>query len=38
MLKDKFLFGALIGILADALKLLTNYILYIFGFTKVVFW
>lgn len=38
MLKDKFLIGAVIGILADALKLLTNYILYVFGFTKVVFW
>ncbi|WP_291300086.1 hypothetical protein [Desulfosporosinus sp. BICA1-9] len=28
----------MIGILADALKLTTNYILFIFGFTKVVFW
>lgn len=38
MFKDKIVIGALIGLLADALKLVTNYILFIFGFTKVVFW
>lgn len=38
MFKDKILIGALIGILADAMKLITNYILYSLGFTKVVFW
>jgi len=38
LLKDKILIGAVIGLLADALKLITNYILFTFGFTKVVFW
>ena len=38
MFKDKILIGAVIGILADALKLITNYIFFTFGFTKVVFW
>lgn len=38
MIKDKIIIGAVIGILADALKLITNYILYAFGFTKVLFW
>lgn len=38
MIKDKILIGALIGLLADVLKLITNYILYLLGYTKVVFW
>jgi len=38
LFKDKILIGAIIGILADVLKLITNYTLYSFGFTKVVFW
>lgn len=38
MFKDKILIGAVIGILADVIKLIVNYIAYILGFTKVVFW
>ena len=38
MFKDKIIIGAIIGLLADALKLTTNYIFFTFGFTKVVFW
>lgn len=38
MIKDKMLIGALIGILADAVKLIANYILFSLGYTKVVFW
>ena len=38
MYKDKIFIGFLIGLLADGVKLLTNYVLYTFGFTKVVFW
>ncbi|MBC2723055.1 DUF6789 family protein [Desulfosporosinus sp.] len=38
MYKDKIFIGVVIGILADGVKLLTNYVLYILGFTKVVFW
>ncbi|TGE34935.1 hypothetical protein E4K67_28025 [Desulfosporosinus fructosivorans] len=38
MFKDKILIGAVIGILADSLKLITNYTFWVFGFTKVVFW
>lgn len=38
MIKDKILIGASIGILADAMKLIANYILFSLGYTKVVFW
>ncbi|HBV86139.1 MAG TPA: hypothetical protein DEF42_05690 [Desulfosporosinus sp.] len=38
MFNDKIFIGVVIGILADGVKLLTNYVLYILGFTKVVFW
>lgn len=38
MLKDKVLAGAIIGILANAVKLTFNYVAYLFGYTKVVFW
>jgi len=38
MLKDKVLVGAIIGVLANTVKLTFNYIAYLLGFTKVVFW
>ncbi len=38
MIKDNILIGAKIGLLADVVKLITNYILFSFGYTKVVFW
>ena len=38
MFKDKIIIGAVIGLLADALKLITNYIFFVLGFSKVVFW
>ena len=38
MFKDKILIGAIVGILADAIKLIANYTMYSFGLTKVVFW
>lgn len=38
MLKDRIILGALIGILADIFKLISNYIMYLFGMTDVVFW
>ncbi len=38
MFKDKIIIGAIIGLLADAVKIITNYIFFTFGFTKVVFW
>lgn len=38
MFKDRIVIGAIIGILADSIKLITNYILWWFGYTKVVFW
>lgn len=38
MIKDKIIIGAVIGILADVVKLLVNYSLFSLGLTKVVFW
>jgi len=38
MLKDKVLAGAIIGILSSIVKLTVNYLGYLLGFTKVVFW
>ncbi|MGI6684092.1 MAG: hypothetical protein ACOX47_01015 [Bacillota bacterium] len=38
MLKDKILAGAIIGVLSSAVKLTVNYLGYLFGFSKVVFW
>ncbi|MEL7567853.1 MAG: DUF6789 family protein [Dehalobacterium sp.] len=38
MLKDKVLVGAIIGVLANIIKLTFNYTAYLFGFTNVVFW
>ncbi|KUO61321.1 MAG: hypothetical protein APF84_11860 [Gracilibacter sp. BRH_c7a] len=38
MHKDKVMGGAIIGILADAVKLIVNYLLYKLGYTSVVFW
>lgn len=38
MLKDKVMVGATVGILADAVKLIVNYLLYKLGYTNVVFW
>ena len=37
-ISDKIFPGVIIGILADAVKLLVNYILYFLGFADVVFW
>ncbi|HHW10916.1 MAG TPA: hypothetical protein GXX29_13195 [Firmicutes bacterium] len=36
--QDIVITGAIIGILADVVKLGVNYIMYLAGFTKVVFW
>ena len=38
MPRDIILIGAIIGILANALKLSTNYFLYLLNYTNVVFW
>ncbi len=38
VLKDKIMVGAIIGLLADAVKLIFNYLAYLLGFTNVVFW
>lgn len=38
MLKDKIFAGAVIGVLSSMVKLMVNYLGYLFGFTKVVFW
>ncbi|WP_366923037.1 hypothetical protein MFMK1_003525 [Metallumcola ferriviriculae] len=38
MFHDKFITGVLIGVLADAVKLIFNYIAFSMGFTNVVFW
>jgi len=38
VLKDKIMIGAIIGLLADAVKLVFNYLAYLLGFTNVVFW
>ena len=38
MHKDKVMGCAIIGILADAVKLIVNYLLYKLGYTSVVFW
>lgn len=38
MVKDRIVAGALIGIFADVIKLLVNYLAYLFGYTNVVFW
>lgn len=36
--KDRVILGAIIGLLADAVKLTVNYAAYVLGFTDVVFW
>ena len=38
VIKDRIVAGALIGILADVIKLLVNYLAYLLGYTNVVFW
>lgn len=38
MLKDKIMLGAIIGILADSVKLIANYIMYSLDWTTMVFW
>jgi len=38
MLKDRLMTGAIIGILANFVKLISNYIMYLLGMTDVVFW
>lgn len=38
MLKDKIMVGVIVGLLADAVKLIVNYILYLLDLTQVVFW
>lgn len=38
MFKDRIMIGALIGILADTIKLIANYIMFQLNFTEVVFW
>ena len=38
MFKDRVITGALIGILADIIKLIANYIMFQLNFTTVVFW
>lgn len=38
MIKDKIIYGATIGILADIVKLAVNYLGYLLGYSKVVFW
>lgn len=37
-MKDKIVFGAIVGLLADGVKLLVNYIGFLFNFSNVVFW
>lgn len=38
MLKDRVITGVIIGILADIIKLISNYIMYLIGMTDVIFW
>ncbi len=38
MKKDPILFGTVIGLLANVVKLTVNYLAFWFGFTEVVFW
>ena len=38
MLKDRLIVGALVGLLADAVKLAANYLAFLLGYTNVVFW
>jgi len=38
MIKDKVIVGAIVGLLADAVKLAVNYLAFTLGFTRVVFW
>ncbi len=38
MIQDKVLAGVLIGLFADVVKLIINYLFYLFNFTNVVFW
>lgn len=38
MLKDKIILGALVGLFADVIKLMANYIMYLLNLTSVVFW
>lgn len=38
MLKDKVMVGVIVGVLADAVKLIVNYLLYKLGYATVVFW
>lgn len=38
VIKDRLVVGALIGILADVVKLTANYLAFLLGFTDVVFW
>ena len=35
---DKLIFGSVVGLLADVVKLLFNYLGYLFNFSNVVFW
>ncbi len=37
-MQDKVIFGSLVGLLADAVKLLTNYLGYLLNLSEVVFW
>ena len=37
-MQDKVIFGIVVGLLADAVKLLANYLGYLLNFTHVVFW
>lgn len=38
MLKDNLIFGAIVGLLANAVKLTVNFTAFLLGFTPVVFW
>jgi len=38
LLKDKIMLGAIIGVLADVVKLVSNYAMYKLGWASVVFW
>ena len=38
MLQDRIIVGSIIGLLADAVKLITNYAAFLLNFTDVVFW
>lgn len=38
MIKDKIITGAVVGLLADAVKLTVNYVGYLLNFSPIVFW